>query len=155
MHDNLEVYLSQKYQIMCSYLNFNHFSGHGICDLLITQNQSAAGNVIQLKKKEKPNYKHLKAQEGKGYPCEYCSKILRLFSSKNITSLSTLGYTGLIARCVEKGLTEQYYTRNTWLITILGNVNRHFHVSSYRLLQVNGVPAGSGKMLRHFSAGEF
>ena len=78
MHDNLEVYLSQKYQIMCSYLNFNHFNGHVICRhnvisvdtiisymsvhicqflnfffFLITQNQSAAGNVIQLIKKRK------------------------------------------------------------------------------------------------------
>ena len=69
MHDNFEVYLIKIYQIMCSYLNFDHLNGRVICvdtmwnnyfihfcshlpisdsDFLITQNQSAAGNVIQL-----------------------------------------------------------------------------------------------------------
>ena len=64
MHGNFEVYPSHKYQIMCPYLNFIYFNGNVIyvgnmeqlsCpylsisfkNILITQNQSAVGNVIQ------------------------------------------------------------------------------------------------------------
>ena len=74
----LEVYFSQKYQLVCNYYHSdgfylisyvsnkpdNHFAVNFSCHFifsylffffLISENQSAAGNVIQLIKKHQPN----------------------------------------------------------------------------------------------------
>ena len=66
IYSEKKVNFSPKNHLMHNYFNLNYLKGwHGIifviCDqlsiffFLIFQNQSAAGNVIQLIKKEKPN----------------------------------------------------------------------------------------------------